>query len=172
VRERPIAIGFKMPEPLEAALARRDIRDATAALRQWADDGATMTAACVGTFVMAESGLLDGQHATTTWWLAPMFRKRYPNVQLDESNMIVKSGRFVTAGAALSHIDLALCLIREISPQLASLTAKYLIVDSCASQQRRSVQVSARSLVVCKASSANHRCRIFKACALSAPSIC
>jgi transcriptional regulator GlxA family with amidase domain len=63
-----------------------------------------------------------------------MFRKRYPNVQLDESNMIVKSGRFVTAGAALSHIDLALCLIREVSPQLASLTAKYLIVDSRASQ--------------------------------------
>ncbi|MCU1229574.1 MAG: ThiJ/PfpI protein [Acidobacteria bacterium] len=128
------AIGFKMPEPLEKALARPDMRDATAALQHWANAGATMTAACVGTFVMAESGLLDGQHATTTWWLAPMFRKRYPNVQLDESNMIVKSGRFVTAGAALSHIDLALCLIREISPQLAWLTAKYLIVDSRASQ--------------------------------------
>jgi transcriptional regulator GlxA family with amidase domain len=112
------------------------------------------------------------RHATTTWWLAPMFRKRYPNVQLDESNMIVKSGRFVTAGAALSHIDLALCLIREISPQLASLTAKYLIVDSRASQQKRLVQASVRSLVVCKASLANHRCRIFKACESSAPSIC
>jgi transcriptional regulator GlxA family with amidase domain len=67
-----------------------------------------MTAACIGTFVMAESGLLDHQHATTTWWLAPLFRKRYPTVLLDESNMIVTSGRFVTAGAALSHMDLAL----------------------------------------------------------------
>jgi transcriptional regulator GlxA family with amidase domain len=93
-----------------------------------------MTAACVGTFVMAESGLLDYQRATTTWWLAPMFRKRYPNVLLDESNMIVKSGRFVTAGAALSHVDLALWLVRGISPQLAALTAKYLIVDSRPSQ--------------------------------------
>lgn len=93
-----------------------------------------MTAACIGTFVMAESGLLDDQHATTTWWLAPLFRKRYPAVLLDESNMIVKSGRFVTAGAALSHMDLALWLIRSVSPQLASLTAKYLIVDSRPSQ--------------------------------------
>ena len=59
-----------------------------------------MTAACIGTFVMAESGLLDHQRATTTWWLAPLFRQRYPNVLLDESNMIVKSGRAVTAGAA------------------------------------------------------------------------
>ena len=128
------AIGFKMPGPLEAALARPDIRDAAQVLRQWARRGAIMSAACVGTFVMAESGLLDHQHATTTWWLAPLFRKRYPRVLLDESNMIVKSGRFVTAGAALSHMDLALWLVRGISPQLASLTAKYLIVDSRPSQ--------------------------------------
>ena len=93
-----------------------------------------MAAACIGTFVMAESGLLDHHHATTTWWLAPLFRKRYPQVLLDESNMIVKSGRFVTAGAALSHIDLALWLVRGVSPKLASLTAKYLIVDSRPSQ--------------------------------------
>jgi transcriptional regulator GlxA family with amidase domain len=128
------AIGFKMPGPLENALARPDIRDASAALQRWSRRGATMTAACIGTFVMAESGLLDHQRATTTWWLAPLFRKRYPNVLLEESNMIVRSGRFVTAGAALSHMDLALWLIRGISPQLASLTAKYLIVDSRPSQ--------------------------------------
>jgi transcriptional regulator GlxA family with amidase domain len=128
------AIGFKMPGPLEAALARPDVRDGAAVLRQWARGGATMTAACIGTFVMAESGLLDHHHATTTWWLAPLFRKRYPDVRLDESNMLVRSGRFVTAGAALGHMDLALWLVRGISPQLASLTAKYLIVDSRPSQ--------------------------------------
>jgi transcriptional regulator GlxA family with amidase domain len=128
------AIGFKMPAPLKAALARPDIRDAAEVLRQWNRRGALMTAACIGTFVMAESGLLDHQRATTTWWLAPMFRRRYPDVLVDESNMIVKSGRFVTAGAALSHMDLALWLVRRVSPQLASLTAKYLIVDSRPSQ--------------------------------------
>jgi len=128
------AIGFKMPGPLESALARPDVRDAGDLLRQWARAGATMSAACIGTFVMAESGLLDHQHATTTWWLAPLFRRRYPRVLLDESNMIVKSGKFVTAGAALSHIDLALWLVRGASPTLASLTAKYLIVDSRPSQ--------------------------------------
>jgi transcriptional regulator GlxA family with amidase domain len=128
------AIGFKMPGPLEGALARPDVREAAALLRRWASRGATMTAACIGTFVMAESGLLDHQRATTTWWLAPLFRNRYPEVLLEESNMIVKSGRFVTAGAALSHMDLALWLVRGVSPQLASLTARYLIVDSRPSQ--------------------------------------
>jgi transcriptional regulator GlxA family with amidase domain len=128
------AIGFKMPGPLEAALVRPDMADATAALRLWARRGSMMTAACVGTFVLAESGLLDGQIATTTWWLAPLFRQRYPAVTLDESTMIVKSGRFVTAGAALGHMDLALWIVRGVSPQLAALTAKYLIVDSRPSQ--------------------------------------
>ena len=128
------AIGFKMPGPLEAALARSDVRDTAAVLRHWAGRGAIMSAACIGTFVMAESGLLDRQQATTTWWLAPLFRQRYPEVRLEESHMIVQSGRFVTAGAALSHMDLALWLVRRTSPQLASLTAKYLIVDSRPSQ--------------------------------------
>lgn len=128
------AIGYKMPAPLTAALDRSDVQEAAAALRDWSR-GETMTcAACIGTFVLAESGLLDGQRATTTWWLAPFFRQRYPAVRLDASRMIVTSGRFVTAGAALSHMDLTLWLIRAASPELASLTAKYLIVDARPSQ--------------------------------------
>jgi transcriptional regulator GlxA family with amidase domain len=128
------AIGFKMPEALERALERPDVRDAAGQLRSWAERGATMAAACIGTFVLAESGLLDDQDATTTWWLAPLFRARYPAVRLDESHMLVKSGWVVTAGAALGHMDLALWLVRQQSPKLADLTAKYLIVDARPSQ--------------------------------------
>src|ERR1700720_4306895 len=128
------AIGFKMPGPLQAALARPDVSDAAETLRSWAARGAGTAAACIGTFVVAESGLLDNQDSTTTWWLAPLFRQRYPNVRLDESSMIVKSGKFVTAGAALSHMDLTLWIIRQTSPRLAALTAKYLVVDSRPSQ--------------------------------------
>src|SRR5579871_3203628 len=124
------AIGFKVPDVLEAALARADVRDTAVALGRLARRGALMTAACIGTFVLAESGVLNRQRATTTWWLAPLFRKRYPSVQLDDANMIVKSGKVVTAGAALGHMDLALWMIRSVSPKLASLTASYLIADS------------------------------------------
>jgi len=128
------AIACKTPDTLKAALARSDVRDAAKAFQSWANDGVMLSAACAGTFVLAESGLLNQQRATTTWWLAPMFRERYPLVLLDESNMVVKSGNVVTAGAALGHMDLALSLIRSVSPELASLTGKYLIVDSRPSQ--------------------------------------
>ncbi len=128
------AIGFKMPGPLEKALSRPDIADAARAINGWAAGGASVAAACIGTFVLAESGLLDHREATTTWWLAPLFRHRYPSVRLDEGRMIVKSGKVVTAGAALGHMDLALWIIRQKSPRLAALTARYLIVDSRPSQ--------------------------------------
>src|SRR5581483_11532973 len=107
------ALGCKTPETLTAALARRDVADAGAFLRGQAAAGARVTAACTATFVLAQSGLLDGRGATTTWWLAPLFRERFPRVELDESRMIVESGRFATAGAALAHLDLALWLVRR-----------------------------------------------------------
>jgi transcriptional regulator GlxA family with amidase domain len=128
------AIGARAPEPLSAALATPEARATARILRQWADEGARVAAACIGTFVAAESGVLDGETATTTWWLAPFFRQLYPQVRLDEGRMLVPSGRVLTAGAALSHMDMALWLIRQASPLLAAMTARYLIVDARPSQ--------------------------------------
>jgi transcriptional regulator GlxA family with amidase domain len=128
------ALGYKMPDVLLPALTRRDVVEAGELIHRWATRGATVAAACIGTFVLAESGLLNGHESTTTWWLAPLFRERYPEVRLDESRIIVPSGQVVTAGAALSHLDLALWLIRQASPDLAALTTRYLVVDTRPSQ--------------------------------------
>lgn len=128
------ALGYKMPEPLLQALQRPDVRDAVALLQQKAAQGTHIAAACIGTFVLAESGLLDGHEATTTWWLSPLFRQRYPAVRLDASRMVVASGPYATSGAALSHMDMALWLVRQASPELAAVAARYLIVDSRPSQ--------------------------------------
>lgn len=124
------AIGYKMPDPLLQALSHSDMREVTSTLVSLVESGTQMAAACIGTFVLAEAGLLDGHDATTTWWLSPLFRQRYPKVRLDESRMVVQSGKRLTAGAALGHIDMALSIVRQVSPELAALTAKYLIVDS------------------------------------------
>ena len=92
--------------------------------------GRRVAGACTATFVLASSGILDGGRATTTWWLSPLFRERFPRVTLDESRMIVESSRVVTAGAALAHVDLALWLVRQRSPSLAQATARYLVFDA------------------------------------------
>ena len=128
------AIFHMRPAPLVQALAGSEVREAGAVLRKWSGRGALTATACIGTFVLAEAALLDGEEATTTWWLSPLFRQRYPRVRLDESRIIVQSNAVVTAGAALSHLDLALALIRRASPELANLTARYLVVDERTSQ--------------------------------------
>ena len=133
------AILHLRPEPLVQALSGSEVREAGAVLRKWSGRGALTASACVGTFVLAEAGLLDGEEATTTWWLSPLFRQRYPRVRLDESRIIVQSNSVVTAGAALSHLDLALALIRHASPELANVTARYLVVDERTSQSIYSI---------------------------------
>ena len=128
------ALGAKTPEALTPALERRDVADAGAVLTEWAESGALLAAACTGTFVLAQAGLLDGRRATTTWWLAPYFRQRFPLVQLEAERMIVEAGGRVTAGAALSHFDLALWLVRRKSPALARDAAHFLTFDGRSSQ--------------------------------------
>jgi transcriptional regulator GlxA family with amidase domain len=128
------ALGATTPDLLVPALTRPDVRDACAQLLKWRAGGAMIATACIGTFVVAETGLLDHREATTSWWLSPLFRQRYPKVQLNESRMLVPTDIGVTAGAALGHLDLALWLIRKVSPDLASVVSRYLLADIRSSQ--------------------------------------
>jgi transcriptional regulator GlxA family with amidase domain len=122
------------PEELFARLERADMRDARSQLLKWSARGTLIGAACMGTFILAETGLLDQQESTTTWSLAPFFRQRFPYVQLDESRMVVPCTIGVTAGSAMGHLDLALWIIRQTSPELADTVSRYLTADLRSSQ--------------------------------------
>lgn len=128
------ALNAKQPARLVAALASPDMAEAAVHLRAWQGRGIGMAAACIGTFLLAEAGVLDGREATTTWSLAPLFRQRYPAVRLDDDRMIVASGGVVTAAAMMGHLDLALWLVRQASPELAAVVARFMLIDKRPSQ--------------------------------------
>lgn len=96
--------------------------------------GIHLAAACTGTFFLAEAGVLDGSPATTSWWLGGSFRRRYPGVDLDERSIVCQGDGITTAGASLSHMDMALSLVYRTSPELAEQTRRYLAIEDRASQ--------------------------------------
>lgn len=129
------AISAFAGDQVDAILARPDVVDAAALLARWHAAGAVITGACAASFVIAAAGLLDGQRATTTWWLAPAFRARFPGTELDAGAMLVATRtRVVTAGAALGHLDLALHIVRGRRPSLARAVSHHLTHEARASQ--------------------------------------
>lgn len=111
-----------------------ELRPTVAAIAAARAAGAEVVGACSGTLLMARSGALDGQPATTTWWLGPLFREHFPKVDLDVAATLVRGEGVRTAGAAFAHIDLALSLVQQRSPVLADIVARHLLIGDRASQ--------------------------------------
>lgn len=92
--------------------------------------GVTIAGTCSGSFLLAESGLLDGHRATCSWWLATAFRQRYPNVLLEADAMVVEDNGVMTAGGASALQTFMLKLIaRAGGDELAQQTARMLLID-------------------------------------------
>jgi transcriptional regulator GlxA family with amidase domain len=128
------ALGTMTAEDTLGALAARPSRAIIQVLGGLDPGATTVAAACTGVFTLAESGLLDRRRATTSWLPGAAFRARYPSVVLDLDTMVVADAGLVTAGAAFAHIDLALALVRRVSPGLAGHVARLLVIDERAAQ--------------------------------------
>ncbi|BEP66053.1 MULTISPECIES: GlxA family transcriptional regulator [unclassified Variovorax] len=74
--------------------------------------GATVVGLCLGAFVLAEAGLLDGRPATTHWHLAAAFAKQYPQVVLQPEVLYVDDGDVLTSAGTAAGIDCCLHLLR------------------------------------------------------------
>src|SRR5471032_696745 len=130
-------LSHRSDQQLGDGLARSD---AVQAMRWLAAAGAGKTriaASCSAVFLLAQAGLLNGRKATTAWWLAQAFRARYPAVMLDEARLLVRDGPCLTAGAALSQLDLMLAIVSDLfGESVAHLCSRYLLIDQRSSQAR------------------------------------
>jgi transcriptional regulator GlxA family with amidase domain len=94
-----------------------DNRETVAALGQWlrreGRRARRIAGVCVGSYAMAEAGLLDGLRATTHWGWIDDFAQRFPQVRAERNAIFLQDGKCWTSSGISSGIELAIALIRE-----------------------------------------------------------
>jgi transcriptional regulator GlxA family with amidase domain len=92
--------------------------------------GAAVASLCIGAFLLAATGLLDGRNCTTHWDFAHSFREMYPDVNLLEDKIITDENNIYTSGGAYSWLNLVIYLVEKYcGREIAVLCAKGFQVD-------------------------------------------
>lgn len=99
------------------------------ALRRAHARGARLVGLCLGAFVLAEAGLLDGRPATTHWAWADRFAQRYPQVRLNREVLYVDDGDVLSSAGTAAGIDCCLHMLRKShGAEVARRMARRLVV--------------------------------------------
>ncbi|ULU24492.1 AraC family transcriptional regulator [Dyella terrae] len=99
------------------------------ALQQAHARGSRIVGLCLGTFVLAAAGLLDGRTASTHWAWADEFEHAYPGVTLDRHAIYVDEGDVLTSAGTAAAIDCCLHLVRrDLGADVANRIARRLVV--------------------------------------------
>lgn len=103
--------------------------DAGACLRAAAVKGVRIASICSGAWVLAASGLLDGQRATTHWLMTEEFAARYPLVRVEPNVLFVDNGQLLTSAGLSAGLDLCLHLVeQDLGAQAALQLADFLVM--------------------------------------------
>lgn len=104
----------------------QSLLDALIAARQ---RGAQVVGLCLGTYVLAYAGLLDGHRASTHWEYEQDFTHRFPHVRLDTNALYVDDKGLITSAGTAAGLDCCLYLVRQHhGSQLANKLARRLVV--------------------------------------------
>lgn len=99
------------------------------ALRAAHARGATLVGLCLGAYVLAHAGLLDGRPATTHWAAADDFAQRFPAVRFDPGVLYIDDGDVLTSAGTAAGLDCCLHLLRRLcGTQAANFVARRLVV--------------------------------------------
>ena len=92
--------------------------------------GAEVASLCVGAFLLASTGLLDGKPCSTHWAFANEFREMFPQVELKDGSIITEGPRLYSSGGASSYWNLLLYLVEKYTDrETAVLASKFFAID-------------------------------------------
>ncbi|MBV8252593.1 MAG: helix-turn-helix domain-containing protein [Chitinophaga sp.] len=99
-------------------------------LQQQYTQGAELASICVGAFLLAATGLLQGKKVTTNWLFAAQFRERFPDIELQDDKVIVDQGRIYSCGGAFSFTSFMIYLIEKFcGHEEATAASKILMIN-------------------------------------------
>ena len=92
--------------------------------------GAEVASLCVGAFLLASTGLLNGKKCSTHWGYQSEFREMYPDVEVVEGGIVTEEERIYSSGGAHSYWNLLLYLLEKYTDrETAILASKYFAID-------------------------------------------
>jgi len=98
------------------------------ALRDAHARGAVVMGLCLGAYVLAQAGLLDGMTATTHWAFADDFAARFPALTVAPDSLYLDDGQVLTSAGTAAAIDCCLHLLRrQCGSAAAGQVARYLV---------------------------------------------
>jgi transcriptional regulator GlxA family with amidase domain len=98
-------------------------------IRESAKVSRRLASICLGAFVVADAGLLDGRRATTHWAHAAAFKVRFPAVKMEEDRIFVVDGKIWTSAGMTAGVDLALAMVeQDMGAEIANSIARLLVV--------------------------------------------
>lgn len=93
-------------------------------------NGSEVASLCLGAFILASTGLLNGKSCSTHWLFANEFRAMFPQVDLVDNKVITEQNGLYSSGGANSYWNLLLHLVEKYTNrELAILASKFFVLD-------------------------------------------
>ncbi len=92
--------------------------------------GASLASLCIGAFLLAETGLLDGKKCSTHWAHINEFKEKYPQIEVEDGAVITEHDNIYSSGGASSLWNLILYLVEKYADrETAVMISKYFALD-------------------------------------------
>jgi transcriptional regulator GlxA family with amidase domain len=89
------------------------------------NNGAEIASLCIGSFILASTGLLNGKECSSHWITADKFRSMFPEVKLVDGRIVTEQQGLYSSGGATSYWSLLLLLIEKYAGrEIAIMAAK------------------------------------------------
>jgi transcriptional regulator GlxA family with amidase domain len=94
------------------------------------NQGAEVASLCIGAFLLASTGLLNGRTCSTHWLHTSTFKMMFPEVKIVDNRVISEQNGLYSSGGANSYWNLLLYLVEKYTNrEMAVMASKYFLLD-------------------------------------------